>query len=141
MCIRDRVYSGIMPLVFESCGINVFLDKRRNITENPYLRCLNSILEILAYGFSYERALNIARSGFCKGITDEDIDVFDNYILAVNPSHAMWNSEADWSFNPDKRTYNMERINKIKNTLLKPVFDFRAQLKGRKTAEEITRCV
>lgn len=135
---NSEVYSGIMPLVFESCGINVFLDKRRNITENPYLRCLNSILEILAYGFSYERALNIARSGFCKGITDEDIDVFDNYILAVNPSHAMWNSEADWSFNPDKRTYNMERINKIKNTLLKPVFDFRAHLKGRKTAEEIT---
>ena len=92
---NSEVYSGIMPLVFESCGINVFLDKRRNITENPYLRCLNSILEILAYGFSYERALNIARSGFCKGITDEDIDVFDNYILAVNPSHAMWNDEAD----------------------------------------------
>lgn len=134
---RDtETYAGIMPVVFEDYGINVFLDRRRCLNENPYSRSLSAMLEILAYGFSYERVMTMARSGFCAELSDEDTDIFENYLLAVNPSHSMWNNESDWSFNPKK--YDMDRINDTKHKLLSPIFKLKHSLKGRKTAAEIT---
>ena len=134
-------YNGIMPLVFEDYGINVFLDKRRGLTENPYLRCLSAMLDVLARGFSYERVMAMAKSGFCPGLTDEERDMFENYLLAVNPSHAMWNTEGEWKFNPGKSAYDMEMINRVKSVLLDPISAMKKSIKGRKTADEISAAV
>lgn len=135
---RDTdIYSRIMPLVFEKFDINVFLDKRRSIMENPYLRYIVSMLEVLSYGFSYERIITMARSGFCGDIPDSDIDEFENYILSVNPSHAMWNDEKEWTFNPDKFAYDMDTINMVKNAVMTPIFKFKHGISGRKTVSEI----
>ncbi len=137
---RDtETYGGIMPAVFEDYGINVFLDKRRCLNENPYSRNLSAMLEILAYGFSYERVMTMARSGFCAELSDEDTDIFENYLLAVNPSHSMWNNESDWSFNP--KNYDMNGINDTKRRLLGPIFNLKRSLKGRKTAAEIISAI
>lgn len=134
-------YAGIMPLVFESSGINVFLDKRRSLTENPYLRHLSSALCILARGFSYERIMDMARSGFCLGLSDDDCDIFENYLLAVNPSHAMLNSGKDWTVSPAGSAYDLEMINRVKRALLDPVSKIKKSIKGRKTAGEIAEAV
>lgn len=139
---RDTdVYSRIMPLVFDKLDINVFLDRRRSILENPYLRCVSSMLEILAYGFSYDRVMEIGRSGFAGVSDEEELDVFENYLLSVNPSHAMWNDEGEWTYNPDKRAYDIDSINRIKSMILAPVFEFRHSIKGRKKASEIIEAV
>ena len=139
---RDTdVYSRIMPLVFDKLGINVFLDKRRSILENPYLRCISSMLEILAYGFSYDRVMEIGRSGFAGVSNEEELDVFENYLLSVNPSHAMWNDENEWTYNPDKRAYDIDSINRIKSVMLAPIFELKHSIRGRKKASEITEAV
>lgn len=134
-------YDRLMPLIFSKMGINVFLDKRRSMMQNPYLGCLTAALEILAFGFSYERVMLIAKSGFIKNVTVDEIDIFDNYILAVNPSHAMWNEQSDWTFNPDKKQYDMEQINKVKKTILDPIFMFKKNLKGTKTVADIINAI
>ncbi len=130
-------YSGIMPLVFEDYGINVFLDKRRSLTENPYLLYLSAVLDVLARGFSYERVMTLAKSGFCEGLSVRERDIFENYLLAVNPSRAMWNSADEWSFNPDKSTFDIEMINSVKAKVLDPVTKLKKSIKGRKTAGDI----
>ena len=134
-------YNGIMPLVFEDYGINVFLDKRRGLTENPYLRFISAMLGVLARGFSYERVMAMAKSGFCPGLSDEERDMFENYLLAVSPGHAMWNAEGEWKFKPEKSAYDMEMINRVKSLLLDPVSALKKSIKGRKTADEIAGAV
>lgn len=134
-------YDRIMPLIFEKYRLNIFLDNRRSIMNNPLVQCISSMLEILAYGFSYERVITIAKSGFAKDLSRSETDVFDNYLLAVSPSHAMWNDEAPWKFNPDKRTYDIDLINRVKSVIIKPIYNLKTKLHGRKTAGEIVNAI
>ena len=134
-------YSGLIPLVFEDYGINVFLDKRRSLVENPYLLYLSAVIDVLGRGFSYERVMVMAKSGFCDGLSVGERDIFENYLLAVNPGHAMWNSAENWSFNPNKSMFDMEMINKVKAKVLDPVTDLNKSIKGRKTAGDIAEAL
>lgn len=130
-------YDRIMPLIFEKYELNVFVNSKRSIMQNPFTQAFVSMLEILAYGFSYERTAVILKSGFFGEFSRRDADIFDNYLLAVNPSHAMWNDEKPWKFNPDEREYDMEEINRVKAEVLGPVYRLKSKIHGRKTVGEI----
>lgn len=124
-------YDRIAPALFERAGLNVFLDKRRNILSNPCVKTLLTAAEILAYGFSYDRVMAVARYGF-TGLERGDIDIFDNYLLASNPGHKMWRSSEDWEYNPNIRVFDMEEINRIRRALLDPLNKLVNSIKGGK---------
>ncbi len=130
-------YNRIIPEIFSSRGIDVFLDTRRSILTKPLCQMMCAGFDILAYGYSYERVMNIARSGMIN-ISDDDVDMFENYLLAVNPSYAMWSDE-EWSYCP--KGYDIEVINQTRNTLLGFVKRIGGSLSGRKTAGEICAAV
>lgn len=134
-------YNRIIPLVFAEHDLNIFIDNRRSMLSNPFARCISSMLEILAYGFSYERVVSIVKSGFASGFDRHEGDIFDNYLLAVSPSHAMWNDELPWEFNPDKRIYDMNLINKVKEKVIKPIYNLKSKIHGRKTTHVIIDAV
>ncbi len=131
---RDTTeYNRIMPAIFEARGIDVFLDTRRSMLTKPLCTMLCSVLEIMAYGYSFDRVMSIARSGILP-LEDSDIDAFENYLLAVNPSHAMWSKER-WDYCPEE--YDMEQINQTRWDILGLVQSLNDKIKGRKTADGI----
>lgn len=134
-------YTRMMPHIFEKWGINVFLDNRRSLTQNPFLLYLSSVLDILVSGFSYERVMGMVKSGFCPDLTAEERDIFENYLLAACPGKSVWNSEDDWTYNPNETEYDMEVINRVKTKMLHPVIDIKKSITGRKTAGEIAEAL
>ena len=54
-------YDLLIPSIFEEFEINHFLDRKIKLTDSPLMRMIIAILEILAYGFSYERVMVIIR--------------------------------------------------------------------------------
>ena len=129
-------YNRILPAVFGQNGINVFLDSRRSIRLSPLVRTLCAVLEILAYGFSYERVMTILRCGIAgSSLTREEVDIFENYLLATDPSHQMWNADR-WDYNPRQR-YDLEQINLLRDTVLKPIREIGKSLTGLKTGGQI----
>lgn len=134
-------YSSIMPHVFEERGINVFLDKRRGLTENPYLLYISAVLDVLASGFSYERIMTIAKSGFCPGLKTDERDIFENYLLAACPGRSALNSADEWTYNPGRARYDMALVNRVKKIVLDPVTELKKSIKGRKTAADIAEAL
>ncbi len=132
-------YSRILPAIFESRGVSVFLDARQNIGAKPLIRLLSGTLEILAYGHSYERIMTIARAEIFP-LSREEIDQLENYILATAPSHAMWQEEI-WDYQPGHGTFDLEKINHTKNVLLSGVKQIENTLSGRKTGGEIAAAI
>lgn len=130
---NTETYTRIMPAIFESRGIDIFLDTRRSILTKPPAEMLCAALDIMSYGYSYDRIMMIARSGMAD-IPDGDIDIFENYLLAVNPSHAMWAQE-EWTHSP--KGYDMETVNRVRRELTKFPKTLEAALSGRKTAGQI----
>ncbi len=129
-------YDRIIPSVFGRHGISVFLDAKYSIMQNPLLRCICAVLDILTYGFSYERVMTLLRSGFC-GVSTDEIDIFENYILKADPSHAMWSRAGEWDYNPDPAAYDMELINRVGAAASAPIKEIRKSLSGRKTCAQI----
>ncbi len=131
-------YELLIPRIFDEYGITYFLDKKTALSESSLFRLISAVLEILAYGFSYDRIMQIARSGYFP-ITKSDIDIFENYILAADITHRQWGSRDDWSYNPDKHLFDLELINATKKELIHPVLDICDMFHGRKTANEICK--
>ncbi len=129
-------YELILPSVFAEFDINCFLDRKVRLAESPMMRMVISVLEILAFGFSYERIMTILRSGFWN-ISKSQCDIFENYILAADITHRQWNSTDNWVYNPDKRRFDMSEINRIKHSALTPVLDLIHSFHGRKTVSDI----
>ena len=132
-------YARILPAVFESRGIPVFLDARQSIMTTPLIRLLSGTLEILSYGHSYERMMAIARAEIYP-ITREEVDQLENYILAAAPSHAMWQEE-NWDYQPGHCHFDLTQINHTKNILLSGVNRIESTLYGRKTGGEIAAAI
>lgn len=129
-------YELLIPEIFEEYGINYFLDRKISLTESPFMRMIIAILEMLAYGFSYERVMRLARSGFFAVSVDE-IDIFENYILAADITHSQWNSLNEWVYNPDPNKFDMNYINSVKSRLVNPVLTLASKFSGRKTVQDI----
>ncbi len=129
-------YESLIPRIFREHGITYFLDCKRPITDNPFMRMITSVLEILAYGFSYDRIMLLARSGYLP-VTARETDIFENYVLAADIPHGQWNSRDPWTYNPDKHKFDMVLINSIKNRIVHPVLDLQQMFSGRKTAKTI----
>lgn len=126
-------YKRIMPAIFESRGINVFLDSKRSLLSNPLCDMLCSALDILANGVSSERVIKLIKSGLCD-ISLPECDIFENYILAVNPSYAMWDSK-DWSFCPSG--YNIGEIMSIRDRSLAFYTCLKSKIQGKSTSKEL----
>lgn len=129
-------YELLIPGIFEEYGINYFLDQKIPLTENPFMRIIVAVLEILAYGFSYDRIMRLARSGFFDA-TVYEIDIFENYILAADITHGQWNSTKEWTYNPDPDKFDMNFINSVKSRLVDPVLSLTSRFSGRKTVKNI----
>lgn len=131
-------YELILPSIFEEYDINYFLDQKIRLAESPFMRMILALLEILAFGFSYERIMTILRSGFW-GISKCDADIFENYILAADITHKVWNDPADWVYNPKPSIFDMAEINRIKQEIIAPVQKLISIFHGRKTVNTICR--
>ncbi len=129
-------YELILPSIFGEYDINLFLDQKIRLAESPLMRMICAVLEILAFGFSYERIMQILRSGFWN-ISKFETDMFENYILAADLSHKQWNSRTDWVYNPSPKAFDMAEINEIRKKTVVPVLDLADLFHGRKTISTI----
>ncbi len=136
LCGSLENYEIILPAIFEKFDISFFLDQKTALAESPFMRMIFSILEILAFGFSYERIMEILRSGFWD-IQDSEADLFENYIIAADITHKNWRTAEDWTFNPCPERFDMSMINQIKKKVVTPLHDLLGLFGGRKNIGDI----
>lgn len=129
-------YTKFIPKLFERYGISYFIDKKEPVLKTPVYKLISYLLETAVYGFSYERVMSVARLMLLP-VSMRDADMLDNYLLAVNVNYKMWNTDKDWTYNPNEQIFDMDCINNTKNRILKPVNDFISALSGRKTVNDI----
>ena len=75
-------YRPYIDELSEEFGIPVFADSSHSLEMNPFAEFIRSGLETVAEGFSYETVIHFLRSGL-TGISDEDVDLLDNYLFAT----------------------------------------------------------
>lgn len=144
LCMRNLDdYSYIIKRVFEDYRIDYFLDKKISVLENPIMILILSILDMKDKNYSYDSIFRYLKSGL-TGISDEDIFLLENYVIANGIKGSQWFYET-WdkpilhSFEEDSDDEKLAKINEIKNLVVTPIKNLHEKLKGRNTVKEICK--
>ena len=80
VCGDLPTYSDFFEEMGDTFDIPFFLDENKAVSFNPFVEYLRGAMNVVLENFSYDSVIHFLRCGM-SGIDDEEIDVFDNYIL------------------------------------------------------------
>ena len=132
------VYSNLCRAIFKEYDIPVFIDEKRDLSQNILVKYLISILDIFARNWSYDSVFNYIKCGFLN-ITPSDIYLLENYALKWEIKGSKW-YKADWNFHDEDSTgkATIDHINELRRKIVTPLVELKNNLSGNKTAKQIS---
>ncbi len=93
-------YEATIENVFERYDLPAFLNRSRDILEKPVVALVLAALDTVSGGWEYEDLFRYLKTGM-TGISAEDCDLLENYVLKWEIRGGMWTREEGWSAHPD----------------------------------------
>lgn len=138
-------YETELRYAFRKYEIPIFEDARQPIKNQPIILYLQNALKICAEGFQTESMLRFMKTGL-TGISTDDIALLENYVYMWGIDGAKWKKEwehSPYAFDESKKSDEKEllaKINEIRRTVVEPVNNLRASVKG-KNAKDISALI
>ena len=134
-------YEGIIETVFERYQIPVYLSRRSDMLEKPVWSLVTGVLSAVENGFEYEDMFRWLKTGLA-GLTPEECDELENYVLTWEIHGNMWLRDVDWTDNPDgygapwddRRQIRLDRVNELRRRVRDPLSDLHTGLKTERIA-------
>ena len=127
--------------MFERYQIPVYLSRRSDMLEKPVWSLVTGVLSAIENGFEYEDMFRWLKTGLA-GLTPEECDELENYVLTWEVHGNMWLRDVDWTDNPDgygapwddRRQSRLDRVNELRRRMRGPLSDLYTGLKTESTA-------
>lgn len=131
-------YSNLCKAIFNKYNIPVYIDKKRDLSQNILVKYLISILDIFSKNWSYDSMFNYIKSGFIE-MSNEDIYELENYALRWNIRGSKWYKE-DWNFHDEDQIGKdkKDKLNSNRKQIVEPLLKLKENLSGNKTAKQIS---
>lgn len=126
-----ETYGKVAANMMKQNDIPAFLDYKRSVASNPYVEMLCSALEIVEKGYPYDTMFRYLRTGL-TGISRHDIDMLENYCLAVGiRGSRAWHEP--WEKKMKRSTYQpeLETLNALREQIMAPFLNLEAVLKDK----------
>ncbi|MCH3965969.1 MAG: helicase-exonuclease AddAB subunit AddB [Clostridium sp.] len=140
-------YENIIKAVFTQYGIPFFIDKKRNIDDNPIVILIISAVNIISQNWSYESVFRYLKT-WLLDFDNEDIDLLENYVLENGIKGSKWTMEKPWEFRmsystneneDDNQEELLQKINSIRDRVREPIIKLSSSIKGRKSGRD--KCI
>lgn len=133
---QPEIYAGITKAIFAKYEIPVFVDEKKDLSQNSLIKYILSIFEIFAKSFTYESMFNHIKSGFLD-ISNEDIFKLENYCIKWGIKGKKWYNE-DWNYGnltAEELTY----YNDLRKKVITPLLSLKANITDNKTVENMSK--
>lgn len=132
---RDMAnYEDVVRVIFREYGIPYFIDDKEEISTNPLIVYITSLLNIFSKGWRDNSIINYFKSGF-SNLTAGETDLLENYVLEYGiKSRKKWVDENKVYWRESEK---YKGITEIKEKAVTPLLDFEKKLKGRHSVKEI----
>lgn len=118
---------------FDESEIPFFMDEKRDVSGNPFIRLVKSVLEIVKQGFDYESMFQYLRTGLVSGET-EKIDRLELYVRSMGiRGWGRWSENWQRTFEGGGRL-NLVELNAFKEEILAPLTAFKEKAGERGTS-------
>ena len=134
VCRNIAEYEKIATVIFNDYNIPFFIDKKREILDNPLVVLIISSLEILINNWSYESVFKFLKSGLIN-IEEKYIDVLENYVLANGIKGYKWTRDL---YDKDEISDEENILFEIMEEVREPLISLHNKIRGKKTVKEIT---
>ena len=121
--------------IFSKYETPVFIDEKKDLTQNVLVRYLLAILNIFSKNWTYEAVFEYIKTGFLP-VEDMDIHLFENYSLRWGMRGKKWYDE-EWNFY-DETDEEKEKILHIKELIIPKLLSLKSNFTGKKTVKQIT---
>lgn len=131
-------YSNLCKAIFNKYNIPVYIDEKRDLSQNILVKYLISILDIFVRNWAYDSVFNYIKTGFVD-ISQEDIYLLENYALKWEIKGNKWYKE-DWNFYDEDEIgkETIDKINELRKKVVMPLVNLKNSLSGNKTAKQIS---
>lgn len=130
-------YSNITKAIFNKYDIPVYIDKKKELSQNILVKYVLSIVEIFAKNWSYEAVFNYLKTGFI-GIKQDDLYMLENYCLKYGIRSSKWYKE-DWKI--AESSEELQKLNELRRTVVELLLTFKEKLNGTKISKEISKVI
>ena len=133
---QPEIYAGITKAIFAKYEIPVFVDEKKDLSQNSLIKYILSIFEIFAKSFTYESMFNYIKSGFLD-ISNEDIFKLENYCIKWGIKGKKWYND-DWNYGnltAEELTY----YNDLRKKVITPLLSLKANITENKTVENMSK--
>ncbi|WP_409969458.1 PD-(D/E)XK nuclease family protein [Bengtsoniella intestinalis] len=136
-------YEATIQTVLSRYEIPAYISRRSDILEKPALSLVTGVLSAIAGGFGYEEMFRYLKTGL-SGLSMEQCDVLENYVLRWEIEGQMWLSDAPWTANPDgfgapqneRQEQALAEINALRDLVRTPLAPLVDGLKNGDTAAQ-----
>ena len=132
------VYSNLCKAIFKKYDIPVYIDEKRDLSQNILVKYLISILDVFSKNWAYDSVFNYIKCGFLD-LTPDEIYLLENYALKWEVKGSKWYKE-DWNFHDEEEIVKdaINNINEIRKKVVNPLVKLKNNLSGNKTAKQIS---
>ena len=97
---RADGYGELIDSVFSRYGVPVFRSAMEDILEKPVLALVTSALAAAGSDYPYEELFRYLKTGL-TGITEEERDLLENYVLTWDLKGSAWTRRKPWDMHPE----------------------------------------
>jgi ATP-dependent helicase/nuclease subunit B len=124
-------YRESLESAFDHYGVPLFVTRRSDMLSKPLPAFISGAYEIIGGGFEADDVTAYLRTGLA-GLTPEETDELENYILMWRLRGGAWMREADWRQHPDgygaeydeETNTRLDRINALRRRVSAPLIKF-----------------
>ena len=127
-------YGNLTRAIFSKYDIPVFIDEKRELSQNIIVQYILSIFEILQKNFARESIFNYLKLGFSK-IEEDDIFKLENYCIKWDIKQNKW--KKDFVYEAKDKPQEIEYFNKLRTQIIDPLIKLKNTIQNEKTAKNM----
>lgn len=123
------VYGKLAANIFAQNDIPYFLDQKLHVTDNCLVEMITAVLDVIEKNYTYDSMFRYLRTGL-TGLSDENIDILDNYCLAVGiKGRKQWSTQWGRKFRSSGITTDLNMLNELRLNVMEPLTELDKELK------------
>ena len=129
-------YSNLCKVIFAKYNIPVFIDEKKDLSQNILVKYILSLISIFAKNWSSSSVLEYVKTGLIDDIEDQDVHLLENYVLRWGIKGSKWYN-GNWNFYKETEE-QQNKILFIREKVIKPLLKFKQELTNQKDVKSIT---
>lgn len=134
-----NIYSSLFKSIFSKYNIPVFIDEKKDLNQNIFIRFILSVLEIIIKNYSYETFFNYLKTDFLE-IDKEDIFKLEKYCIKYGVKNNKFKKEFNYGIN-EKNKEEINYLNELRKKIIIPLMDLENKLNKKQSVKNISEII